>query len=141
MLLKEKKSNIDLEKYLAKLEREAGDDLVMLLEYGPDCFETFELDILLERVEKQALQLLNLKKMGILVLSVSLFSVAIAIYAFLSEQVFFGYLFLGFLPIYMGLGAFMYFKFHKNNLTLHKTAYLKNLLEKEIISRRKSTFF
>ena len=142
MLLKEKKNNNkDLERYLARLEREAGDDLVMLLEYGPDCFETFELDMLLERVKEQGRQLLLLKRTAALVFAISLLSVAISIYAFLSEQLFFGYLFLGFLPVYLGLGAYMFYRFYKNHLTINKTAYLKNLLEKEIYIRRNKAFF
>ncbi len=141
MLLKERKSNIDLEKYLNKLEIEAGDDLMILLEHGPDCFETYELELLLDRVLKQSKQLLSMRRMTITVLVVALFSVLLSVYAFLNEQIIFGYLFLGFLPIYMGLTGFMYFRFHKNNLTINKTPYLKNLLEKEILQRQNKTLF
>lgn len=141
MLLKGSKNISYLDRYLSKLEREAGDDLVMLLEYGADCFQTYELKLLLERVKSQGKQILFLKKMGIMIFSISFFSVGISIYSFISDQLFFGYLFLAFIPVYLGLGAFLFHRFYKNNLTIDKTSYLKNLLENEISYRQNKAIF
>ena len=139
MYIKNKKDYLD--RNIQKIEEAVQDDLALLLEFGPDYFETRELFDLLSDLKYQTEKVSYLKKILLATAFVVLVCLAAAIYALFHERLFFGYTFLIFIPLFTGMSGFLLYKFQKRFSTYRYTSYLRIMIEKEIETRRSTTIF
>ena len=134
-------NNDYLDKNIQQIEREAQDDLALLLEFGLDYFETRELFILLDELDFQAEKIISFKKLLLFAAAFMLLSIAAAVYAFFNNQLFVGYTFLFFIPVFIGIASFFSYKFQKRYTTFKYTQYLQTLIEHEIDVRQQTSIF
>ena len=139
MGIKNKKDYLD--RNIQKIEEAAKDDLALLLEFGPDYFETHELFKLLSELEYQTEKVSYLKKILFATAFVVLVCLGAAIYALFYERWFFAYTFLIFIPLFTGMSGFLLYKFQKKFSTYRYTSYLRIMIEKEIEVRQQTSIF
>lgn len=139
MYIKNKKDYLD--RNIQKIEEAVQDDLVLLLEFGPDYFETRELFDLLGDLKYQTEKVSYLKKILLATAFVVLVCLGASIYTLFHERLFFAYTFLIFIPLFTGMSGFLLYKFQKRFSTYRYTSYLRIMIEKEIETRRSTTIF
>lgn len=131
------KKSDQLDKNLLKIEEAVNDELALLLEFGPDYFETHELYSFLHKLDDQTEKVFFLRKMLIATGFILLICLATAVYSFMTDHLFFGYVFLVFIPLFAGLSAMILYRFQKRFTTYRFTDHLRILIETEIEIRSK----
>ncbi len=92
-------SDFFLEQKLKRLEREANDELLMIQEFGPDAFSTYELELLLPLAQSQADQIRKIRqRLFYMLVCVSLW-VATAFFCAIVGEHLLGYIFAGMVPL------------------------------------------
>jgi Ca2+-dependent lipid-binding protein len=131
------KRNDHLNRSLLRIEEAVSDDLALLLEFGPDYFETHELYSFLHQLEDQTEKVFFLRRMLIATGFIVVVCLVTAIYSFMTDHLLFGYVFLFFIPLFAGLSAMILYRFQKRFSTYRFTDHLRMLIETEIEIRSK----
>lgn len=126
-----------LDRYLLRIEEEVTDELALLLEFGPDYFETHELYSFLHQLDDQTEKVFFLKRMLASTGFIVVICLTTAIYSFMTDHLFFGYVFLFFIPLFAGLSAMILYRFQRRFTTYRFTDHLRTLIETEIEIRSK----
>jgi Ca2+-dependent lipid-binding protein len=135
MQLKRKYDHLD--RHLHRIEDAVKDDLALLLEFGPDYFETHELYSFLHKLDDQTEKVFFLRKMLIATAFIVAVCLVTAIYSFIADHLFFGYVFLFFIPLFASLSAMILYRFQKRFSTYRFTDHLRTLIATEIEIRSK----
>lgn len=126
-----------LDRYLLRIEEEVNDELALLLEFGPDYFETHELYSFLHQLDDQTEKVFFLRRMLVSTGFIVVICLSTAIYSFMTDHLFFGYVFLFFIPLFAGLSAMILYRFQRRFTTYRFTDHLRTLIETEIEIRSK----
>ncbi len=131
------KRNDHLNRSLTRIEEAVSDDLALLLEFGPEYFETHELYSFLHQLDDQTEKVFFLRRMLIATGFIVVVCLTTAIYSFMTDHLFFGYVFLFFIPLFAGMSAMILYRFQKRFSTYRFTDHLRMLIETEIEIRSK----
>jgi hypothetical protein len=129
--------NFFLYRQLRRIEREANDDLSLILEAGPEYYTNEELYELLNELEQRRLQLLQMRRALLFLISGLLLWVVINVYAQMHDITWLSWVTLGcFLFDFIGFlaGSFFYYKKH---LLMRQAHAIRLTIYTELDRRRK----